>query len=184
MMELIFLKKRNTLKLTNRVVAVFLLIISTMPFYISGIIESSVFKYGVFRIKSLIIGDDVSSLERLDRFSFTINTIFDTPFSFLFGNGIGSFGILYLKEDIRAYAHNIYLETWFELGFLGLTIMLFFTLIPFFLKRDLILKVICFYFLLNAQKTGSLADLWVLFGFYGVLIFNPKNINQLTNLKK
>lgn len=117
---------------------------------------------------------DTSTEGRIERIEFTFNTIFESPLSFLFGKGVGSFGLLYTGQDIRDYPHNIFLETWFELGILGLLLMVFFLGTPYFYKRPVLLKIIAIFMLLNALKSGDLAGAWLLFLSYGLLIFNPK----------
>ena len=169
------LRKRYPVKLSSRnITIIFCIFIVSIVIYLKGFLKEGVLKYGFARLYSLFnFSNDDSAMGRLNRFGFAIEKIFDNPFSILFGNGIGSFGIMYINKDIREYPHNIYIESWFELGLIGLLVIVFFTLLPFFLKRTLIYKILVIYFLLNAQKTGCLSDLWVLFALYGILVFNP-----------
>jgi O-antigen ligase len=57
---------------------------------------------------------------RLVVFEFSINHIFSSLQIFFIGDGIGSFGLRHLNEDVRDYPHNLLLEVWFELGLVGL----------------------------------------------------------------
>jgi len=180
-----YFRRKYSLKLIKKILLILGVFIFSAPFYLNKILESNFFKLGLNRITSLLnFNNDDSSLGRINRFGFTLESVFDSPLSVLFGHGYGSFGILYTGIDGREYPHNIYLESLFELGLIGLLIVICFTLTPFFLKRDFILKVLTFYLLLGAQKTGSLSDHWVLFAFYGILIFNPAPyiINKAKNL--
>jgi len=168
------LKTKYPLKLLKKIFFVFTFLVIILTFYLNKILASDFFKLGLQRLTSLLdFNKDNSSLDRIDRFGFTIDSIFESFSSFIFGHGYGSFGIMYSNIDGREYPHNIYLESWFELGLIGLIIVLSFTIFPFFLKRNLLLKILTFYFFLGAQKTGCLSDHWILFAFYGILIFNP-----------
>jgi hypothetical protein len=101
----------------------------------------------------------------------------------IFGYGIGSFGIEYLKVDIRYHPHNIVLEFLFELGLIGLTLFLIY--IYYFLNiikrsKQLIMLAPFIYLLLNALKTSSFVEQRLFFGFMSILIL----ITTLTNLKR
>lgn len=171
-----FLKKNYSLKISTKNTIIFIIIFfSTLPLYITNILKSSVFSYGVMRLKSFFeISKDASSIERLERLTFAVSHSIDNPFSFFFGHGIGSFGIMYVNLDQREYPHNIYFESLFELGVLGLSVIIILTLVPFFLNRPNIYKILFLFLLLSAQKTSSLSDLWVFFFFLGLLIFNTR----------
>ncbi|SHI49933.1 O-antigen ligase family protein [Pseudozobellia thermophila] len=137
---------------------------------------------GLIRFTSLFqIGEDKSVLGRIERITFTIDYIFSSLSTFLFGNGIGSFGIIYSGQDIREYPHNIFLEVLFELGIFFLLLFLVFLFLPFFYKRKIVFKLLVFYFLLNALKSGDLIGLWLLFAFMGLLVFNPKIKDEATS---
>lgn len=120
---------------------------------------------------SLVTDVQSSSLSvRFSQIFFAVDKIFENAFNFLFGSGIGSFGILYAREDVRLYPHNIILETWFELGAIGVIILLLFFL--FYIKK---IKpnspsfYIFLYLLLNSLKSSSLVDLRVMFGVFACL---------------
>ncbi|CAM3417561.1 O-antigen ligase like membrane protein [Zobellia roscoffensis] len=137
---------------------------------------------GIIRFTSLFqIGEDKSVLGRVERITFTIDYIFNSLSTFLFGNGIGSFGIIYSGQDKREYPHNIFLEVFFELGIFFLLLFLIFLFLPFFYKRRILFKLFVFYFLLNALKSGDLVGLWLLFIFIGLLVFNPKIKDEVTS---
>ncbi len=115
---------------------------------------------------SLVTDIESSSLSvRFDQMYFAVASIFENAANFLFGSGIGSFGILYAGEDVRLYPHNMILETWFEMGVVGVIILLLFFL--FYLKKIKIKSpsfFIFFYLFLNSLKSSSLVDLRIMFG--------------------
>lgn len=134
---------------------------------------------GLIRFQSLFeVSADTSVLGRIERITFALENVFSSAGAFFFGNGIGSFGILYSGEDIREYPHNIFLEIVFELGIFALFLFCLFLFLPFLFKRQLVLKVFVAYFFLNALKSGDLVGLWLLFFFVGLLVFNPKLCNE------
>lgn len=121
---------------------------------------------------SLVTDIESSSLAvRFDQIYFAVEKIFENAVNFLFGNGIGSFGILYAGEDVRLYPHNIILETWFEMGATGVMILLLFLLC--YIKKIKLNSpsfYIFFYLLLNSLKSSSLVDLRIMFGIFACLI--------------
>jgi O-antigen ligase len=112
-----------------------------------------------------------SILERITQVSYSFGRIFENAGNFLFGLGIGSFGILYEGVDERNYPHNVVLEIWFELGFIGL-ILFIMLLLVYFKKIRLRLNfvLIFIYLLLNSLKSYSLIDLRIMFGMLSVLV--------------
>jgi O-antigen ligase len=98
----------------------------------------------------------------------------------LLGQGIGSFSLLTLGEDIRLYPHNLFLEVMAELGIIGLVMMgamlrfAWRSLGPWHVIRDdpwriLILMLFMSTFF-NAMISGDIADNRVLFGILGLMI--------------
>jgi O-antigen ligase len=136
---------------------------------------------GIIRFQSLFeVSADQSVQGRIERLAYAAKNVFGSVSTFLFGNGIGSFGIHYSGEDVREYPHNIFLEILFELGIVALILFCVFLFLPFLFKRMLVFKVLVLYFLLNALKSGDLTGLWLLFFFIGLLVFNPKIHNETT----
>lgn len=121
---------------------------------------------------SMVTDAESSSLAvRFDQIYFAVEKICANALNFLFGSGIGSFGILYAGEDVRLYPHNIILETWFELGVIGVIILLLFFL--FYINKIKLNSpsfYIFFYLLLNSLKSSSLVDLRIMFGILACLI--------------
>ncbi|WP_370226870.1 O-antigen ligase family protein [Mesoflavibacter sp.] len=131
---------------------------------------------GIARFKSLInFTEDQSSLGRLHHYDYSFETILSSPINFIFGNGIGSYGILSQGIDARKYPHNIFLESWFELGILGAILLIFITTSVLFIKNTSnTLKGIYFFLFLSAMKTGNITDLWLLFLFLGLILKTHK----------
>ncbi|MGD2086253.1 MAG: hypothetical protein PVH61_08720 [Candidatus Aminicenantes bacterium] len=112
-----------------------------------------------------------SILERVTQVSYSFGKIFENAANFLFGLGIGSFGILYEGVDERNYPHNVILEIWFELGLIGM--ILFIMLLWVYFKKirlRLDFVLISIYLLLNSLKSYSLIDLRIMFGILSVLL--------------
>jgi O-antigen ligase len=89
--------------------------------------------------------------------------IFKNIDSFLFGYGIGSFGIISKGFDIRLYPHNMILEIWFELGLIGLLLFTVWVVFILLKSRQLTNSYISywllFYIFLNLMKSSSLIDI-------------------------
>jgi hypothetical protein len=112
-----------------------------------------------------------SILERITQVSYSFGRIFENVGNFLFGLGIGSFGILYEGIDERNYPHNVILEIWFELGFIGMILFLLLLLVYFKkIRLRLNFVLIFIYLLLNSLKSYSLIDLRIMFGMLSVLL--------------
>lgn len=121
------------------------------------------------RLISLFSSSDSSTSSRIDMFEYSFNQPFESLTTFFMGNGIGSFGIIYMGIDQRAYPHNIILETFFELGFIGLFLgflIILLILNNFNIKKNIFSLLLLFVFL-NAMKSSNLTDLWILFSFIG-----------------
>ncbi len=133
---------------------------------------------GIGRFNSLIGGTDKSSLTRFDQYDFAINMINKSVTTILFGYGIGSFGLLYLGFDGRAYPHNILLEAWFELGVIGLILFCLFVFLAYRSSKNILMKSILFFFILNLMKSNSFVDAWVFFLFLGIAAFSKSFIDD------
>lgn len=151
--------------------------------YFDVLIERTVSRF-------LVLGEDSNSnssaLARVNYFNISIEHIFKNPFVFLFGNGIGSFGILVLKEDIRAYPHNILLEVFFEFGLIGLAIFISWIIysLKFISNKSKYISVfVLAYLALNLLKSSSLIDIRLSFIVLSVYILGKKELLE-ENLKK
>jgi len=161
-----------------------------LPFFLS-VIFVGIYKYydkisvllerSIYRISLIVngiesgkdMGDSVNV--RINQIEFAVKSIFDNFKNFLIGYGFGSFGIMYSGEDGRLYPHNILLEIWFELGFLGLFIFSAFLIYIFFGKikqRTYISGLVLLYIFLNMLKSNSIVDIRVFFAFFALFIIN------------
>jgi len=111
-----------------------------------------------------------SAYSRIENAKFSINKINQNPF---WGYGIGSYAYEKEHNDILDYPHNIFLEVWFELGYIPLIIFLF-LFYRIYKNIDLNRCAWCmalyFYFLLNVLKSSSLIDTRMMLGFYAIFI--------------
>jgi O-antigen ligase len=115
--------------------------------------------------------ESASILERLTQVSYSFGRIFENAANFLFGLGIGSFGILYEGVDERNYPHNVILEIWFELGMIGIILFILLLFLYFKKIRNRLNFVLIFlYLLLNSLKSYSLVDLRIMFGMLSVIL--------------
>jgi len=123
------------------------------------------------RIASLI--EVVNELEtisfgRVEHIKNSLEHIFSSTQNCFLGTGIGSWRFEIYGVDGRGYPHNIFLEIWFELGLIGLVILLI-IMIPFIKNLRLNYKYVSFYvpmyLLLNMLKSTGLEDLRVFFCF-------------------
>jgi O-antigen ligase len=155
----------------------FLLIISIFLIAQLGVAQK-LFANTLFRFTSLINdiiyggGQDQSADTRVLLIQDAFWGIVKSIDSFLFGYGIGSFGIITWGEDIRLYPHNMILEIWFELGLIGL--MAFFIWIVYVLTKlrgqpnQYISYWLIFYVFLNLMKSSSLVDIRTEFAFFAL----------------
>lgn len=106
--------------------------------------------------------------DRMTYINFTINELSNNLNVFFFGAGFGSFGINYEGIDHRLYPHNMFLETWYELGLVGLILLVIFLVYSIFLRKyhqsQGVALIILFFVFLNIMKSSSLSDLRVFFG--------------------
>tara|TARA_R110002167_G_scaffold129337_18_gene312235 strand:+ start:1618 stop:2349 length:732 start_codon:yes stop_codon:yes gene_type:complete len=134
---------------------------------LGALLESTLRRFG-----SLVGGEDRSALERVYRLNYAFNQPFEKLSTFLFGNGNGSFGILYEKFDKRSYPHNILVECFFELGLVGLAIflILFLSIFRKISFKENVFGLLFLFAFVNAMKSSGITDLWILFSFMGVII--------------
>jgi O-antigen ligase len=125
-------------------------------------------------------GGGASAHSRITNTIFSIKKINESPF---WGYGIGSYGYEMTNIDHLDYPHNIFLEVWFELGYIPLLLFLFL----FYQVYKQIDSQICpwclalyFYFLLNVLKSSSLIDIRMMLGFYALFV----TINYIEGVEK
>jgi len=147
---------------------------------INSLLENSFSRFG-----SLVGGEDASALERVRRLNFALYQPFEDLLTFIFGNGFGSFGILFEKMDKRSYPHNILLECFFELGIVGLLLfMILFAIIARKLSfKQNVFGLLFIFTFLNAMKSNSLSDIWILFSTMGGIVAMHAKFPRYQNLE-
>ncbi|NIM15928.1 MAG: hypothetical protein GTO45_28340 [Candidatus Aminicenantes bacterium] len=147
-------------------------------------------RYSIFierTVKRLLLVFDPQSAsvaKRFDQIYYSLDKIFDNAVNFLFGQGIGSFGVLYDGVDGRQYPHNVILEISFELGIVG--VILFITLLLLYFKKlrhNLNFVLIYIFLFLNSLKSYSLVDSRVMFGILSVLLVYHTLLQRSENKK-
>jgi len=111
---------------------------------------------------------------RLHMISFSIENIFSSIHSFIFGSGIGSFSYEYTGIDGRGYPHNIVLEILFESGFIGLILFMSFLFYTISNKYQNVFGWIFLYLTLNALKSNGLVDLRLYFSILALMLIYSK----------
>ena len=170
----VFRIRITTRRAINTILVSFILSIITI--YKFNFIRDTIYKYGFDRFASLFSSErqDKSANNRIELMSFAVDQIFSSPKIFFIGNGIGSFGIDFLGEDIKENPHNIFLETWYELGIIGFALIFVFLLTPFFLKRNTLYFSFILFAFLNCLKSNNLSGLWILVILYSIYITDLK----------
>ena len=132
----------------------------------------------ILRLSGLFTSFDGSIEGRFERLEFAFTKLIDAPAPFLFGYGIGSYGPMYNGELIADYPHNLFVEAWYEVGIAGLILSLIIFVSPFFLKGNKLAWLLAFFFLLQGMKSYSLVSIWLIFGFFGLLLTSPENLSS------
>lgn len=102
----------------------------------------------------------------------------------LLGYGFGSYGLVTTGVDQKAFPHNILLESWFELGVLGLFIIILFILSSLIGVRKVPLLVFFQLFLIfNQMKSSNLSDSRVFFGMVAISLLSINLYNRNLMLK-
>ncbi len=115
-------------------------------------------------------GGGASAHSRVTNTIFSVKKINESPF---WGYGIGSYGYEMTNIDHLDYPHNIFLEVWFELGYMPLLLFLY---LFYQVYRNINPKespwclALYFYFLLNVLKSSSLIDIRMMLGFYALFV--------------
>lgn len=127
------------------------------------------FNTAYLRLIDLFGASDHSLNTRLEMYDYSFNQPFESFVTLIFGNGIGSFGLLYNNIDARAYPHNILLEIFFELGLIGLFfgLLIFLVTVKKFNFKKNVFSILILFVFLNAMKSSNLTDSWILFSFIG-----------------
>lgn len=137
----------------------------------------------VNRISSIQEGDN-SSLERVNDFYESTNTIINNP---VLGVGNGGYGYEVASDDSLYYPHNLILEIWAELGIIGLIIFVIFLLYQFKINKiiqntysNLYYNICFWYIFLETLITGSLVDMRIMVIWLALTLalYNIKNTSE------
>lgn len=119
-----------------------------------------------------------SASTRLQYYASAVDQWINHP---IFGNGLGSWPVLYGSGDVRGYPHNLFLEIFSEMGIVGVTLFCllllssfyFFASNKFLLDNELsvLMFMILIYALINSMISGDLADNRFLFFSIGFTPF-------------
>lgn len=133
---------------------------------------SRLFETSINRFSNIDTGNDESLNTRFNMYEYAITQPFDKIHTLIFGNGFGSFGINYYGQDMRAYPHNAILEVFYELGVVGVLLFGAILLYVFYYayKKQSVFSFLLVFGILNALKSYSIADSWVLFGIFGSIL--------------
>lgn len=181
-----FLQKKIKIKfIFGILMASFVIVIATAIIYftnkkaIDPFIQRSIERLEIMLNSKVSDAQNSSIAIRIDQLHFSLKTIFKDAESFFIGQGFGSFKLLYEGIDGRAYPHNIFLEVWFELGFIGEFIFLSFFVILLFRKQRnfFISHWVLLFIILNMAKSNSLIDIRTYFAFFALFLL-PQNIEK------
>lgn len=120
-----------------------------------------------FNVNTLLLSmNDFSSIARIDYYQFVINQFLEIP---LWGYGYGSYGLLYLGDDVVFYPHNLLLEVLYEMGLISLLFIIY--MIASSLKRarnSEVLRAVLIFVLINSMVSGDIPGN---FGLFVIMIF-------------
>lgn len=147
---------------------------------ISTLIHSSINRLSYFLAffeSNKSLGNSINS--RIELMSFGIQKIFDNPINFIFGYGVGSFGVLYDGIDKQNSPHNLFIELFFEFGLIGFLLFLTFLYLLFQKtnKNNKITIFIFVYIFLNFIYGGTIIGLRIVFAFLCLYLI-PKKISN------
>jgi O-antigen ligase len=164
--------KKNTLILLISSILVILFLINLSSNFIKDNQLSILFEHSFNRFYTLFEskGGGESAHQRIIYWNFSFDKIDKSP---ILGYGIGSFGYEYTGIDQRDYPHNIFIETWFEIGLIPLLMLISFFIVILFkiaINKCNYCMVLYFLLILNLMKSSSLIDTRIMFGFFGFFI--------------
>lgn len=120
-----------------------------------------------FNLEAILLSmNDFSSIVRISHYQYVINQFLDIP---LWGYGYGSYGLLYLGDDVVFHPHNLLLEVLFEMGLISLLLLIY--MIASSLKQarnSEILKGSLIFMLINSMVSGDIPGN---FGLFVMMMF-------------
>ena len=126
----------------------------------------------LFSSRSFTSGEeDYSGLARLEMY----NKVFDVDSISFLGTGIGGFSQFLGGDDILFYPHNLFLETYVEVGLIGLFLVVL-LLIKLYKVRDdkSSFSMFCLYFFVNAMVSGDITGNNYFFIFAAIMLLSYK----------
>lgn len=125
------------------------------------------------RIESIFTGTDQSLMNRLYLFDRALEIVQFRP---ILGVGFGGFGNYVYGDDRRSYAHNLFLESWSELGIIGFFLICVLVVMGFKTLRDeKIISALILFIFLGLLKSSTWVDSKYLLVFIGFVIAVPKS---------
>jgi hypothetical protein len=123
---------------------------------------------------------NTSITARIYHYRFSIEKIFKSLDKTIFGYGVGSYGVMFTGKDSRGYPHNILLETWFEIGLIGVVLLIYFIIayIKNFQYNNLFVFAALIFLLLNLMKSSSLVDIRLIFGILACTLIPINSIEK------
>ena len=179
------LKKRFSQNQLILILASFLTSIIILGyFFITNDYLSNLLTRAFSRFSLLFAENKGSSVSvRVEHIYVTIEAIFSNLFNFLFGYGFGSYGLIANGVDARNFPHNIFLETFLELGFIGFIILtMFFLFLAILYKHENYKKNLFLYMIIITMISGSLTDIRIIFAILSIIsIDNYKKTQTIKN---
>ncbi len=131
-----------------------------------GIFEAFV----LFSSRSFVSGgEDYSGLARIEMY----NKVFDVESLSYIGTGIGSFSQFLGGDDILSYPHNLFLETYVEIGLIGLLIIVILLMKLYRIRDDKSsFSMFCLYFFVNAMVSGDINGNNYFFIFAAIMLLS------------
>lgn len=146
--------------------------------FIVLVFYSGVFDVFFARLDSISSGD-VSLKIRFKEYFIALESISNNV---ILGSGVGMSGMILGYGDVYAYPHNIILESWLELGIIGLFLVIvvyaFFTTHWMFcskFKAEFWVGLVCLFYLVNALKSGSIYEQRYLAFYVGIFVYLRNN---------
>ncbi|NVO11258.1 MAG: O-antigen ligase family protein [Bacteroidales bacterium] len=147
------------------------------------------FKNAIFRMQTLFnsVNTKTNKIDpsvglRITLFFDAIKIIFSDIYTFMFGTGVGSFGMDVNGVDSNLHPHNQILEIWVELGLIGLMIYLyffFFLIIKVNINYLYISSFIIVFALLNLLKSSSLIEIRIPLSFIALNLINNNSASLI-----
>lgn len=123
---------------------------------------------------SYIFDTDFYSLH--ERFGIFSKLLADHDWKYFLGYGLGSFGVVFTGNDVNFYPHNVFIEIFFEMGIIGLS--LFTLVLYFFCKRFAggVISYLTIYYFILSLTSGDIPGNNV---FFVLLFVSGLSLNKI-----